>query len=134
MKSEPYTQFIGRNSYELMELMRSFHEVNRYYGNQLLLTLDATDWELFDLRISRPLLRVPFKKLNDLRLYLRNLYYDMSCIRMLNSIYNGSRKLKKSELYSCRRILNLYGFDDFFINNKQLINYIIHAELQRNKK
>ena len=134
MKSEPYTQFISRNQYELSELMRTFHEVNHFYSNMFLLTLDANEWELYDCRVSRSIVRFPFKKLNDFRTYLRNLMYDMANIISLNKFYNGARKLKRLELSSCRRILNLYGFDEYFITNKSLVKYIIYAELEREKR
>lgn len=79
------------------------------------------------------MIRFPFKKLLDLTQFMNNLMHDMSTIRFLDSWYNASRKLKRTELYSCRRILNLYGFDDYFIRNKKLINYIVYAELERQK-
>lgn len=133
MKSEPYSQFISRNSVELSDMMHTFHEVNSYYGKQFLLTLDSSEWELYDLRVSRALIRFPFKKLSDFTRYMKNLMHDMSTIRFLDSWFNATRKLKLTELYSCRRILNLYGFDDYFIQNKKLINYIVYAELERQK-
>lgn len=133
MKSEPYAQFISRNSVDLSDMMHTFHEVNFYYGKQFLLTLDSSEWELYDLRVSRAIIRFPFKKLLDFTLFMKNLMHDMCTIRILDSWFNGSRKLKRTELYSCRRILNLYGFDDYFISNKKLLNYIIHAELERQK-
>lgn len=119
MKSEPYAQFITRNSVDLMELLQTFHEVNHYYHGMFVLTIDTTHWELYDLRISRPIVRFPFKKIGAFRTYLKNLMHDMSTVRFLDSRYNGKHRLKLSELSSCRRILNQYGFDDYFlkINN-----------------
>lgn len=132
MKSMPYRQFLDRNSVELSDLMIAFHELNYCYDYQMILTVDNSSWELYDLRVSKPLVRLPFKKIRDMRLYITGLLHDISCVRLIDSVYRGRRKLKRTEVYSFRRIINLYGYDDYFITNQKLINYLLYGNLERN--
>lgn len=131
MRTRPYAQYLSRYSSDLADMMVSFHELNHYYGNQLILSVDSKNWELFDLRISKPIVSFPFKKVFDFRLFFNNLLHDMCNAHLLNSIYMGNRKLKRTEYYSIKRILNLYGFDEYFFTNKKLINYIVYGEIKK---
>ena len=77
MKSEPYRQFIDRNSCDISDCIRLFHELNHLYDNQLILSLDSRHWEIFDLRTSRSIARIEFKHIKELRHFISTLIHDI---------------------------------------------------------
>ena len=131
MKSEPYRQFIDRNSCDISDCIRLFHELNHLYDNQLILSLDSRHWEIFDLRTSRSIARIEFKHIKELRHFISTLIHDISTVGFHNSCYRGQKKLGRSAYCSIKRLLNLYGFDEYFITNRNLINYIIYGEINK---
>ena len=131
MKINPYQQFISRNSEELGKVLAMFHKLNHFYNNQFILSLDSDQWEIFDLRISRSIGNFKFKCLKDLFMFMYTLHHDMANSHIENMSYRGQYKLKRTSISSIKRILNLYGFDEYFFTNRKLLNYIIYGELQK---
>lgn len=131
MKSEPYKQFISRNSIDIAECIQLFHELNHAYHNQFILSLDSQKWEIYDLRTSQPIASFDFKHLKDFRHFMQVLLHDMTKSHVENACYRGNKKLNRSTLYSIKRILNLYGFDEYFFTNRNLINYIVYGEINK---
>ena len=131
MKSEPYKQFITRNTLEISEVLSTFHELNHYYNNHLIISMDSEVWELFDLRTSNAVCSYPIKQVCQFTQFMKNLLHDMVNTRTADYFFDGRKKLKRSEYFSIKRILNLYGFDEYFIKNRKLINYIIYGEINK---
>lgn len=133
MKSEPYAQFISRYAHDIGAVLAMFHELNYYYNNQFIISLDSDSWELSDLRVNRVIFTYPFKKCIDFRVAMSTLMHDMAKTHVCNSLFNGTKKLKRTDYCAVRRILNLYGFDEYFVTNRNLINYIIYGEINKAK-
>ena len=64
-------------------------------------------------------------------MFMYTLHYDMANSHIENMSYRGQYKLKRTSISSIKRILNLYGFDEYFFTNRKLLNYIIYGELQK---
>lgn len=127
----PYAQFLSRYAQDLTDCISLFHKLNAAYNDHYILSVDSLHWEIFDLRISQPIAKFKFKHLTDFHRFMSNLMYDIGTVHLLNSCFRGQKKLSKSELYSCKRILNMYGFDEYFFTNKKLINYIVYGEINK---
>ena len=133
MRSKPYSQFIGRYAHDIANVIGMFHELNYFYQNQFIISIDMDSWELTDLRVNRVIFTFPFKKCLEFRSAMYTLMHDMATTLLCDALFTGSKKLKRTESCSVKRILNLYGFDEYFITNKKLINYIVYGEINKTK-
>lgn len=120
----PNSQFISRNIVEIADVIIRFRELNSCYSDNLALYLDATSWEVFDVRRSIVLIRHEFKHVRQLLEDMKQYKNDFVNLGVLNYSLSHSRTIKHAEAISVKRLYKVYGDDNYLFNNSNLKKYI----------
>lgn len=120
----PNAQYISRNLVEIAEVIIRFKELNHTYSDNLSLYLDSIGWEIFDTRRGITIFRHEFKHINRLLTQMQTFNFDLANLYNLRSRLSIGKNPTTSEVASLKRIYRLYGFDRYFFNTQQIINYL----------
>lgn len=119
-----HEQLISRSNYELSQLVNIFFELNSVYENQFTLYLDTRGWELFDLRKAQVIFTYDFKHFRQFTEDMKRLNRDFLNLASGSIRINRGKKPKSIEVWSIKRLLNIYGDTDTYLFNKNIINYV----------
>ena len=116
-------QFYSNNQRELANLIILFRELTDVYNNQFTLYLDKDYWEVFDLRIGKPIFRHKFKELKPLSDNMRRLTHaiiDCGTIRFMKN-----KQPNQVQAGAVRFLMRLYG--------EEQLNYFLQYERERKR-
>lgn len=114
-------QFISRNITELADVIIKFRELNDCYDDNLILSLEQNYWEVFDLRLCKPIYRCEFKHIKPLTEFLFQLRIDLGRIYILRE----TKKLPNvAEASSIKRLYRLFGYDEYIFKSNLLNHYV----------
>lgn len=119
-----HEQFITRSNFEFSNLINMFFELNSVYDNQFTLYLDTQGWELFDLRRARSIYRYDFKHIRQFTDDMRILSRDFLNLSSGTIHINRGKRPKSHETWSIKKLMRLYGTDDKYLFNQNVINYV----------
>lgn len=123
-----HEQLLSRNVIEFSDLVYQFHELNSAYDNQFTLYLDMNGWELFDMRVSRPIIRHEFKHFRQFTSDMRRLYNDILNVSMANISCNRDLKPKPNHIWSVKYIIKKYSIDDSYFIGQKLKKYLQYGK------
>lgn len=122
-----HEQLLSRNKVEFAELVQIFHELNSVYNNQYSLYLDMDYWELFDLRVARPIIRHEFKHFNQFTSDMKRLYHSILMTASANIRCNRYQKPKNNEIWHIKHIIKLYTLSDSYFFGTNLRKYMSYG-------
>ena len=127
-----HEQLISRNHHELAEVIRVFLELNESYQDQFCIYMDSQNWELFDTRVCRTIIKHEFKHFNQFKHDMMKLRRDIINVGCVNYSIGRQRRPKPVEVWSIKALINLYGFEDkYFFSNIHLKNYLIYGLVKK---
>lgn len=108
-----HSQFISMNHAILADMVFRFHELNRLFGESLVLTLDNQGWEIFDCNVSKTIIRHEFK-------HLKAMCEDMSkLLRAKTDFFLGfdlpSPKYKRNQRWAYKSLLKFYTEKEIYL-------------------
>lgn len=102
-----YNQFITSNQNQIVKVVTSFMELNRYFGESLVLNLDSQGWEVFDCNIPKTIIRHEFKHTKALVEDMRRLLFAK--VDFILGFEIRSNKSKKNQRWAYKSLLRYYS-------------------------